>query len=96
MPTTKKPTSKKTSTKPEPLPKQLAIPVRDQQILTWFESHTMDEEQKLHAARIREAGAAFAQVIKAATPGCADQSAAIRKVREASDTAVAAIACRGR
>lgn len=43
--------------------------------------------------RIRAAGKAFAQVIVAETPASADQTAAIRKVREAVFTANAAIAC---
>ena len=45
--------------------------------------------------RVRAAGKAFAEVILAETPGCADQTAAIRKVREAVMTSNAAIACFG-
>lgn len=45
--------------------------------------------------RIREAGKVFAEVILAETPGCADQTVAIRKVREAVMVANAAIACYG-
>lgn len=46
--------------------------------------------------RLREAAKAFAQVIVDETPECADQSAAIRHVREAVMTANAAIALKGR
>ena len=45
---------------------------------------------------LREAGRQFALVIIALTPPSPDQSAAIRKVREAVMTANAAIACGGR
>ena len=41
---------------------------------------------------IREAGKELARVIITTTPECADQSAAIRKIREAVMTANAAIA----
>lgn len=41
---------------------------------------------------VRDKGLEFAQAICAATPVCADQTAAIRKVREAVMTANAAIA----
>lgn len=43
--------------------------------------------------RIREAGKAFALVLLEETPPSADQSAAVRKVREAVMTANAAVAC---
>jgi hypothetical protein len=42
---------------------------------------------------IREAGRLFAQVVVDSTPAGPDQSAAIRKIREAVMTANAAIAC---
>lgn len=42
---------------------------------------------------IREAGRLFAQVVVDSTPTGPDQSAAIRKIREAVMTANAAIAC---
>ena len=44
---------------------------------------------------IREAGKYFAHVVASNTPPGPDQSAAIRKVREAVMTANAAIACQG-
>lgn len=72
------------------------VQVTDGQIANWFEYHQPDAEQVEQFQRIRRAGAAFAQVILDNTPGSADQTAAIRKAREAVMTANAAIACRGR
>jgi len=45
---------------------------------------------------VRDAARAFAVTILEETPACADQSAAIRLVREAVMTANAAIALKGR
>jgi len=45
---------------------------------------------------IREAGLTMALTILRHTPSCPDQSAAIRKVREATWAANAAIACGGK
>jgi len=52
-----------------------------------------DDPQKYEA--IRTAGKAFAQAILDNTPKCADQTAAIRKVREAVMTANASVALKG-
>lgn len=54
------------------------------------------DDQKAAYTAIRDAGKVFAQTIIAFTPSCADQTAAIRKVREAVFTSNAAIALRGR
>jgi len=68
----------------------------------WFTYHSPDDHTEGPAAvtqrygRLRAAGKAFAEVIVAETPPSADQSDAIRKVREAVMTANAAIACEGR
>lgn len=61
----------------------------------WFTYHSPegDDPQKYQA--IREAGFALAKTIVDNTPPCADQTAAVRKVREATMTANAAIACKG-
>jgi hypothetical protein len=56
-----------------------------------FHSPTPDQLPKYQA--IREAGLVLARTILDNTPVSADQSAAIRKVREAVATANAAIAC---
>ena len=57
-----------------------------------FKYHAPGGTQVARYSAIREAGKALAQTILACTPGCADQTAAIRKVREAVMTANAAIA----
>jgi len=62
----------------------------------WFAHHPPANEMEIERyQRIRAAGKAFAEVILAETPGCADQTAAIRKVREAVMVANSAIACYG-
>lgn len=62
----------------------------------WFTDHASTEAQKAEYLAIRDAGRAFAVVIATNTPPSADQTAAIRKVREAVMTANAAIACEGK
>jgi hypothetical protein len=61
----------------------------------WFTYHSPTPEQLPKYQAIREAAKAFATVIVDNTPSSADQTAAIRKVREATMTANAAIACGG-
>lgn len=68
-----------------------------EQLDHWFQHHPpTGPEQIATYQAIREAGKAFAAVIVAHTPASADQSAAVRKVREAVMTANAAVACGGR
>ena len=62
----------------------------------WFTYHTPSEGQLPKYARIRSAGLALAEAIMFEAPASADQTAAIRKVREAVMTANAAIACGGK
>lgn len=71
-------------------------PISDSKLLNWFSYHAPEGDQQARYVSIRLAALDFAQVIVANTPDCADQSAAIRKVREAVMTANAAIACEGR
>ena len=61
-----------------------------------FKYHTPVEGQTKMYVELRDAAKAFAEVIVRNTPECADQSAAIRHVREAVMTANAAIALDGR
>lgn len=72
------------------------VRVTDFNVQHWFSNHPMDTEQAEKVDRVQKAAAAFAQVITNAAPNCADRTAALRKVREASMTANAAIACRGK
>ncbi len=57
-----------------------------------FHIHAMEPEESLKLVKIRSAAIAFAQVVLANTPPCADQDEAIRKIREAVWTANAAVA----
>ena len=66
----------------------------DEQIENWFTFHTDCPPEGFIA--IRSAAKQLAKAIAEHTPSCADQSAAIRKVREAVFTANAAIACKGK
>jgi hypothetical protein len=65
------------------------------QIDNWFKYHAPNSSQLPKYEKIREAARVFATVIIENTPASADQTAAIRKVREATMTANAAIACEG-
>jgi hypothetical protein len=63
----------------------------------WFSYHAPETQEDLKAYEdIRECGRALALTILKHTPGCADQSAAIRLVRQAVWSANAAKACKGR
>jgi hypothetical protein len=63
---------------------------------TVFTYHSPTPEQLPKYAAIREAGFKLAEAIIVNTPPSADQSAAIRKVREAVMTANAAISLEGK
>lgn len=65
----------------------------DAELDNLFKYHPPKGDQEEAYQAIRTAAKAFAQRIVDLTPTCADQSAAIRKVREAMMTANAAIAC---
>jgi hypothetical protein len=62
----------------------------------WFTYHAPKGDQTDRYLKIREAGKAFAMVIVAMTPPSADQTVAVRKVREAVMVANQSIACEGR
>lgn len=59
----------------------------------WFTYHSPTANQIPKYEEIRNAAKQLAEVIIENTPSSADQTAAIRKVREAVMTANAAIAC---
>jgi hypothetical protein len=67
----------------------------DDKLQNWFTYHppTLDDVDKYK--RVRDAGLAFARVIRDDCPPGADATTAIRKVREAVMTANASIACCG-
>lgn len=62
----------------------------------WFSYHAPQPDQVEKYERIRKQARALANTILDCTQQSADQTAAIRKVREAVMTANAAIACGGR
>lgn len=70
--------------------------VTNEQLDNWFTYHSFSEAEVLASNAIRESGRRFAEQILAVTPASADQTAAIRKIREAVFTANAAIACKGK
>jgi len=72
------------------------MPITQADLHNWFTYHPPTEEQAGRYGEIREAAMDFALVILTNTPASADQTAAIRKIREAVMTANAAIACEGR
>lgn len=59
----------------------------------WFTYHSPTPDLLPKYQAIRDAGKAFAEVVVANTPASADQTAAIRKIREAVMTANAALSC---
>ena len=61
-----------------------------------FDYHQPQFGQHEKYQALRDAAKAFARAIRANTPECPDQTAAIRKVREALMTANASIALEGR
>lgn len=65
------------------------------QLQNWFTYHSPTPEQLPKYQAIREAGLNLAAVIVQNSPASADQTAAVRKVREAVMTANASIACGG-
>ena len=64
-------------------------------ITNWFTYHQPTQEDQQAYLEIRVAGQLLAEKILKHTPASADQTAAIRKVREAVMTANAARACGG-
>ncbi len=61
-----------------------------------FTYHAPEPDQIPKYEALRSAAKQFAEVIVANTPACADQSAALRLVREAVMTANASVALKGR
>ena len=67
----------------------------DERLVTLFTYHPPTEADKVNYTVINDAALGLARAIVRCTPKSADQSAAIRLVREARMTANAAIACKG-
>lgn len=72
------------------------MPIVQADLDNWFTYHSPTPEQQTHYVAIREAAKAFAEVLVAHSPSSADQTVAIRKVREAVMVANQSIACGGK
>jgi len=70
-------------------------PDMNDKIETWFTYHKPEGDDPAKYVAIRDAAKALAKVIAENTPRCADQTAALRKLRESVMTANASIACKG-
>jgi len=70
--------------------------INEEMLVNWFTYHAPVDEQVEKYAAIRAAGLEFARIIADNTPASADQTTAVRKIREAVMTANAAIACGGK
>ena len=71
-------------------------PVMQAKLDNWFMHHLPEGDDADLYAKIREAGKRFAEAIASLTPPSADQTVAIRHVRDAVMNANAAIACDGK
>jgi hypothetical protein len=65
-------------------------------LVNWFSYHAPTPDDIPKYGAIRQAALEFTEVILVNTPPSADQTVAIRRVREAVMIANASIACRGR
>ena len=70
--------------------------ISEAELENWFQYHAPMPGQNELYTQIRSAGFELARVIIRCTPPSADQTAAVRKVREAVMVANQSIACGGR
>lgn len=70
-------------------------PTIEEKIEEWFTYHSPTPEQLPQYARVRAKAKELAEVIVANSPRCADQTAALRKLRECVMVVNQSIACRG-
>lgn len=63
----------------------------DQEIENWFTYHAPTDEQRQKLIKVRDKAKELAYIIRENAPKCPDQTAALRKLREAVMTANAAI-----
>ncbi len=71
------------------------MPLGKDEIENWFSYHAPTTAQ-VEDSELRSAAKAFAYTVLALTPPSADQTVAIRHIRDAMMTANAAIACGGK
>lgn len=81
---------------PKTQQKLLGKPITEARLQLWFNYHAPNDEQVQRLKNIRQAAGAFAQIIHDNTTRSADQTDAIRKVREAMMTANACVVLGGR
>lgn len=67
--------------------------ITDEMLDNWFTHHPPKDEDIVAYKTIRDAGKTFAKIVRDHTPESADQTVAIRKIREAVMNANAARAC---
>ena len=72
------------------------MPIGADELHNWFQYHSPTPEQQNKYVEIRDAAKLLAFVIIDNTPSSADQTAAIRKLRECVMSANASIACGGK
>ena len=70
--------------------------IDDATLINWFTYHKPEADQPAKYEELRAAGKTLAEAIVRLTPPSADQTVAVRKVREAIFSANAAIACGGK
>lgn len=69
--------------------------LEDDELVNWFSFHPPQADAGERYDRLRAGALAYARLIKELCPPGADRTAAFRKLREVSFTAVASIACTG-
>lgn len=80
---------------PEKVPQPQSRGITQSQIDNWFTYHPPTADDQVGFVAIRVAAKALAETIVKYSPPSADQSAAIRLLRDAVMTANASIACKG-
>lgn len=70
--------------------------ITPEQLVEWFSVHKLTPEAEDDQEMVRKGALAFSLIILKATPPSADQTAALRKVREAVSAAHDAIALRSK
>lgn len=68
-------------------------PIIEADLDNWFTYHPPTKDQEAAYIEIRETAKNFARAVVRLTPACADQTATIRKIREAVMSANATLAC---
>ena len=70
--------------------------IQPEVIENWFTYHAPSKDDLVAYEKLRSSAKDFAKVINEYCPDSADKTAAIRKLREATMTANASIACKGK